>query len=398
MKFLKGFGLAILGFLLSLSLILFGFVLTLNQTALNPDFVVSEIDKLDASSLAEELISQETTQEELPPELKSTLVDTIDRVEPVVKEQAGVAVHSTYDYLLGERQSPNLADVLSNTFLNSDFIASLLDKVDIPALAKEIYTEQLTEEVPPEMEYLVDHLDDVMTELEPWIKEQATIAADPIFDYLLGESQSLNVVISLEPVMASLNNTLKEAFLASPPPEYSGLPQSELEQHFDEFFAEFTEMIPTTPEGEHQLVLDETLIGTEVPTQIADGLAKAEDGLEQARQYVGYFQVGYIALIAFILLLILGIVLIYRTVRGSTRQIGITFLVCGIVSFVAFLFAKSMASTQIAKADMPAYLQTWLPQLIKDFLTPLEMYGIGLMAGGVILIIVSFVYKRRQKA
>jgi hypothetical protein len=206
------------------------------------------------------------------------------------------------------------------------------------------------------------------------------------------------VVISLEPVIESLNNTLKEAFLASPPPEYSGLPPSELEQHFDEFFADFTDMIPTTSGGEHQLELDETLIGTEVPTQIADGLAKAEDGLEQARQYVGYFQLGYIALIAFILLLILGIVLIYRTVRGSTRQIGITFLACGIVSFVIFLIIKSMAGTQIAKADMPVYLQTWIPQLIKDFLMPLEIYGIGLMVGGVILTVVSFIYRRRQYA
>lgn len=57
-----------------------------------------------------------------------------------------------------------------------------------------------------------------------------------------------------------------------------------------------------------------------------------------------------------------------------------------------------MAGTQIAKADIPAYLQTWIPQLIKDTLTPLEMYGISLMVAGVILTIVSFVYKRRQNA
>ncbi len=397
MKFLKGFGLTILGLLLFLSLILFGFALTLNQTVLNPDFVVSEIDKLDYSVLAEELISQETTQEELSPELKSILVDTIDKVEPIVKEQLGVAVNSTYDYLLGKRQSPDLADTLSNTFLNSEFIASLLDEVDIPALAEEIYTDQLTEEIPAEMEYLVDYLDDVITELEPWIKEQATITADPLFDYLLGKSQSLNVVIPLEPAMESLHDTMEEAFWESLPPEYEGLPQSELEQLFDEFFAEFTEMIPSTPEGEHQLELDETLLGTDVKTQVTDALAEAEDGLEQARKYVGYFQLGYKVLIGFILLLILGIVLIYREVRGSTRQIGIISLTCGIVSFAGALITKSIASTQIAKADIPASLQTWLPELIKDALSPLEIYGIGLMAAGVILIIVSFVYKRRDE-
>jgi hypothetical protein len=397
MKFLKGFGLAILGFFLSLSLITFGFVLTINQTALNADFVVSEIDSFDSSLLVEEILVTEPTEEEFSQEFIATVVDTVDSLEVTVKEQVAVAVHLTYDYLLRKRESPDLADTLSNTFMNSEFVASLLDEVDIPTLAEEIYTEQIATEIPSEMEYLVDYLDDVIAELEPWLKEQAIAAADPFFAYLLGESQSLNVVIPLETAIETLHDAMEEAFWESPPPKYAGLTQSELQQHFDEFFAEFIEILPSTPEGEHQFELDETVVGADIPAQVADALAEAEDGLEQARQYVGYFQIGFKALIGFILLLILGIVLIYREVKGSTRQIGISSLVCGIFILAGFFIANSIASSQLAKQDIPSYLTEWLPQLIKNALTPLEIYGIGLMAAGAILIIVSFVYRRRKE-
>ncbi len=396
MKLLKISGLVILGLFLFLSLLVFGLALTINQAALNPDFVVSEINNLDYPLLVEDAMRPQPPEEGPSEELITTVVDTVDSIEVLLKEQVGIAVHSTYDYLLGQRQSPDLAGTLGDTFLNSEFVASLLDEVDIPALAQAIYNEQMTEEIPPEMEYLADHLDDVMTKLEPWIKEQAIATADPFFDYLLGESQSLDVVISLEPVMESLHDTLEEAFWESPPPEYEGLPPSVLQQYFDEFFEDFTEMIPSTPEGEHQLEIDETMLDTDIPTEIADGLAEAEDGLEEAREYIGHFQLGFKLLIAFILLLILGIVLIYREVRGSTRQLGPIFLACGILSLAGFFITKAVADTQIAQSDIPTCLQTWLPQLVDDTLAPLGIYSIVLLVLGVAMLVVSFVYKRHR--
>ncbi|MFC1974661.1 hypothetical protein ACFLVA_01450 [Chloroflexota bacterium] len=57
MKFLKGLALALLGFLLFLSLSIFGFAFQLNDTVLKPDFVVTELDKLDVSLLAKEVLN-----------------------------------------------------------------------------------------------------------------------------------------------------------------------------------------------------------------------------------------------------------------------------------------------------------------------------------------------------
>jgi len=294
MKFLKGFGLVILSLLLFLSLSVFGTVLTLNQTILNPDFVVSQVDRLDIPSLAEDILS-----EQVPPEAEE--------------------------------------------FMNEEF--------------------------------MVEVISDTITDLEPWLKEQARDGIYSIYDYLEGRSQSLSLTISMEPVKESLMDNLRQAVLESPPPELAGLPPAEIESYLDEVYQE----IPSTFEFT-EASLD--------PAVIAQ--------LEMVRQAIGYFRLGYYALIGLILLLILGIILINREVRGSTRSLGSIFLSCGILNFASVFIAKNIAGTQLARLDMPVYLQTWIPQLIKDALAPLEMYSIGLLAVGVVLLVVSFVYKPRE--
>ena len=398
MKFLKGLVLGLLSFFLFLSLSIFGLVFMLNQTLLNPGFITSELDNLDVSSLAGELISEQIPEGEFPEEFGTALVNTITKLEPLVKEQVSAATHSVYDYLLGKKESPELASTFRNTFGNPNFVASLVDELDISSLAGEFLSQQLTEEIPEGMEYLVvyldEYLDDVIVELEPWLKEELIAAADPILDYLLGESQSLNVVISLEPVMESLKDTLREVFLESPPPEFATLPPATLELIFDAFYPEFSKQIPLTFE------FDESLLGTEIPAQIAEALAEAEEALEQARLYVGYFQLGYKLLIGFILLLILGIILINRRVMNSTRELGIIFLTYGAFEYAGIFIAKHFAGTQLAQLPpIPSQLQAWLPQLLNDFLAPLQMFSLGLLIGGVVLIAISFVYDRlRQPA
>ncbi|HEY92846.1 MAG TPA: hypothetical protein G4O17_03770 [Dehalococcoidia bacterium] len=390
MKFLKVLALSLISSLLVLSLFAFGIALTLNYTLLNPDFIVSEVDKVDISSLVEEFISEEISEEELPEELRVVLVDTVTKLEPVVKERANATIYPIFDYLLGKSQSPDLALTLRNTFLNSEFVVSVLDELDVSSLAEELLTEEFIEEIPEEMEYLVEYMDDIVAELEPWAKEQVSIAADPVFDYLVGESQSLNVVISLEPVMESLEDTLREAFLESPPSDLSHLPQAELELYFDVYFQELTETMPSTFE------INESLLGTEVPAEIAEALAETEGALEQARQYIGYFQLGYKILIGFTLLLILGIVLINRQVKGATRGIGIPFLTCGALSYIGILIAKNIIRKLLMRLDIPAQFQPLLPQLLSDFLAPLQWFSLGLFISGIALIIVSFIYKPRQ--
>ena len=119
MQFLKGLAIALLSFLLFLSLSVFSLVFMLNQTILNPTFVTDQINKLDLLSLTEEMgiidqISRDMTQqfsqqfpqarELIPQILNKTMAD----LEPWIKEKANEITYATYDYMAGKSQSLSL--------------------------------------------------------------------------------------------------------------------------------------------------------------------------------------------------------------------------------------------------------------------------------------------------
>ncbi len=411
MNSLKSSAIGLLSSLLFLSLTVFGLVLTLNMTVLNADFVTSQLDKLDMSSLVEEAISQQGSEEELPEEFRTALVDAIPKVEPLVKEQVTAAIYPIYDYLLGESPDLDLADTLYDTILIPDLIVSLLDELDISALAEE-FLEELPdgEGVSQEEDYLLwaflEASDDIIAELEPWIKEQVSAAVYPVYDYLLGESQSLSLVISLEPAKESVRDALRPVFLESPPPEFADLPLAELEQEFNDSWDEFwnelwgniTQESPQFEFTGSSLSLETPAEIAELKTDITEALVEAEEALGEAREYIGYYQTGFGILIVFMLLLVGGIILIKREVRGASRILGITFLSYGILEFVGIFIARNLAQTQIAIVlpDIPSSLQTWLEQLVGSSSAPLQTFCIVLIVVGAALLAVSFIYRRNQ--
>ena len=296
MKFLKGLALFILGFLLSLSLIIFGPMLLINQTALNPDFVSTQVQGLNLPLLAEDI-----ARELIPP--------------------------------------------------GQEYMTDIAVRVGMNTVADE----------------------------EDWLKQQATIAIYTFYNYLEGESQHLSLEIPLDTFTETLRENLWQEVQADPPPELSYLPPEMLELEFNLFWDSFSEDIPST------LELDETMLDAEVMEQI-----------ELAKRIVGYVNTAFIVLIALGLVLILLIILVHHEVKGSTRHLGITFLACGIPSLAGFFIARFVAETQLVHTGLSAYLQTLILQVIRDALTPLMIYGIALMAVGLILLIVSFVYRREE--
>ena len=398
MRGLKIAGLIILSFILFISLIAFGLAFSLNRTALNPDFVTAEGGKLEIAPLAGEAMSQ-ALQVELSEEALGSLTETITTLEPLLKDELDTIVYSVYEYLHGERENPELTNLLRLTLLSSNFIVAVIDTMDGPQLAS-IFLQDFEEEIAQEFQlpeeafpHLAAGLEELLTDLEPWIKEQVEYAAGPTADYLAGEVESFSVTISLEPLIDGLREMLLGIFLDFPPDELEGLPPEELEQAFDAFWAEFTEEMLPTP-----FQIDETVIGKDAPLQIASFTSDAEAVLSQAREYVGYVRLAYILSIVVSALLIAGIVLIYRNVKGSTRTLGIVFLASGLVVLTVALIGKNIGGEQILQAMLsaPSQLQVWASQAMVDLLAPLQWLGVGFIAGGVGLLVVSFVYKPSQ--
>ena len=277
-----------------------------------------------------------------------------------------------------------LAFVANRTVLNPDFVVSSLDRLDVTSLSREL----LREQIPPEVtsivspQFIEELLDDVVTDLEPWIREQSGVAVYVGYDYLLGRSEELLAVIDLEPAKVILRDTLWQSFAESPPLGLDILSPAALESLFDEFYNGISRQMPST------LEINEGMINAISP--------EVMPLLEQARRYIGYLQIAYGVLIGATAALVAGIILLNRRVKGATLWLGIPCLICGISAYVSTFVIKRLAGLLMVQLSLPVQFQDWLPQFLTDSLVSLEVYGIVLMAVGAALLIVSVVYRRRQ--
>jgi hypothetical protein len=304
--------------------------------------------------------------------------------------QAKKAISRVYDYILGREQSLDLAGVLKETLLNKQFAVSVIEKAEVMELIRESLREELVEILPVGQQQLVPYIDEVMPRLDPWLKDQIDVVTNPVIDYLLGENTRLRVTISLDPMKSTLKAGLRDAFVRLPPPELAGASGDELDSIYNQYYEQFAAQIPSTT------VIDEASLGMGSGDSFAQVITDAESALAEAKTAVGYFRTGYVLTLVFIGLLILGIILIWREVKGATRDLGIVLLIYGALEYGGVLVAKYFIRKALMLADLPSGLQSWLPGLVADVLRPVEILSLSLAVGGVALIVVSVVYRRRS--
>ena len=412
MNWLKHIAVGLLSLLLFLSLSTLGLVFTVNNTVLSADFVASQLNNLDMLSLADEVdealireIAEEITiVAQMPEKAKDQEIkalvertqDALAKFEPQIEEEISNAIHTIYDYLLGESPNLDLKDTLYNTVLSTDLTVSIVKKVDLYFLVEYFVIQEVTEEISGGMTFLTEYVEDVVIKLEPWIRSEMDDIIAPITDYILGKSQSLDIVISIEKLKESpdLYDALWEALRKSPPTELAdlGLNESELQQIFDLFYEDFVRLIPSTFE------INENLLGPGMSAQITQALADADKALEneQIRNYIGYPQTAFTISIIILLLSLAGIILINRRVRGVSRWLGSTFLACGVFELVSVFIIKNQLQMQIAAVDMPSPIRIWLEQLAGNSVAPLQTFSIVLIVLGAGFQIFSFIYRQNQ--
>jgi len=379
-------------------------VQVLGDTFLNEDFVADLLAAVDIPAVVEVSIDTDAMDEELV----ASIIDTLSEIEPELKEQVAAASGPVFDYVLAETDSIDLKQTLRDTLLSTDFAISLIDNLDISSLVSEFLEDNINDIIPVDLGFITDELDDTIAAIEPILKQALIDNSDDILDYLLGETSSLSVVISLEPVRDDLEDALRQTVVDNLPPGWEGLPQAEIDQRINDFVTDAIDMIPATFE------FDEELFGSELPEQVADGLTEAEDALtdirisiqdqlsdvedtlEDIRGYLGWGITGYWILMAVIVVLILAIIAIYRQVKGASLHLGIMFLVFGIIECVVVFVGRGIASRLItaAEMDIPAAIQHLPDRLITDVTSPLAALSIGLIVLGAILIAAAILYPR----
>ncbi|MBI4286085.1 MAG: hypothetical protein HY670_09365 [Chloroflexi bacterium] len=395
----------------------------LSDTVASNDFLVALVNDLEIATLAKGFIASMGTQPQggMPKEVTDALSTTITKLELQLKKQLATLVPPVNNYLWGKTQELHLVVLLGDTVLTRDFVTAVVNELDMKALARGFVNQQVTGFIPKEFAFATAYVDDVAVALEPWLKQQATAVAGPVLDYLAGKSQTLNVTISIEPAIAIAKPVIKQRFMTAPPPEFALLPRELLDQQFEQAFRLFAQAVPQTMAINESALSSFRTSLSQVDTQVARvrtdlnrslanaeaqmkeartelnlALSDAEKQLAEVKRYVGYFQMGYTLLIIFMLLLIAGIVLIHRQVRGATRTLGTTFASYGVLEFGGVMVGKSLAAAQLPQlTDVPASLQTWLAQFLNSFTAPFQGFTLGVLILGIALLVVSFVYKPR---
>ncbi|XUX00596.1 MAG: hypothetical protein TUN42_01045 [Dehalogenimonas sp.] len=133
--------------------------------------------------------------------------------------------------------------------------------------------------------------------LDPWIKSTPRQIVPHIHNYLLGQTQTLNVSISLEQPAVVLYSTFLDAFNRSPLPQLSGLSAAQKQAAFNNFF--FVEVIPSLPAV---IDVDPSFFGG-APQEINRGLADLRTGLGDARTFVAGYRLVFYGLVVLIVLL-----------------------------------------------------------------------------------------------
>jgi len=375
--------------------------LVMSETFFNASFVEDVLDKVDLADIAESAIT-----EDLPPEFADAVTSTIAKHEAGLKTRVAAASGPIFSYVLGNSSSVDLAEILRDDVLDSEFITILLDEVDSSFLSAESLGDLIGESIPEDTAIPIETLDDAIAALEPAIKEAMQTAADPIVDYLLGQGPGFTMVISLEPAMDDLESALRKAYLDFPPAGWDMMSQSERDRLLNEFLDLALSVVPSSFE------IDESMFGDEIPRQIrsaladaegtlaelrgdiAEGISTAEDALAEARQYISYFLNGYMILLAVIGVSVLAIIGLHLRVKGAGLHLGITAVVCGAIQFAAVLVGKNYATSELAELEVPQAVQGLPELLINDFTAPLQTLSLGLLIGGVVLIVFAVLYPR----
>ena len=264
---------------------------------------------------------------------------------------------------------------LENTLLNPAFIISEMEKVDAYSIIADEISLQLKAQLPTEVPYVEEIIDETITELEPWLREQVNLVIYDGFSYLKRE-QELHIIIPLEEVSERIKENVNDIVLVSLPPELEGIPQEMVQFFLSQVFIEIDNQIPK------QIEINETLLGTELTAQ-----------LHQAQQVVGYIEIGDIILISLVILLILLIALLrWWRLKSIALYSGVPFIVAGTSTLIATLFARSLI-TRVVPAELPREITSFLPVLVEDLISPLRTYSLIILSIGIVLLVLSIILK-----
>jgi hypothetical protein len=281
--------------------------------------------------------------------------------------------------LFGTVSALGFAFMLNQTFMDPNFIAGEVDKMDIAAIASSFIQipdsgNDVNTFIPTAT--MNSDITSSIKNAEPGLKSELRTALFNVYDYFLGRSYSLNISISLDSFKNNLKTSLKASLLKSPPSQingipYSSIPKATVETTFNSYFDEIARNIPSS------LSLNSSAF--------------------DVKRGISYYQFWWLT-IPLILVLAVAIILLENNLRISLRNLGINLFIFGALGIAGDFLLKYFTGPSIVLPGLPAALQVWLGQFLDDVFAPLNTFSIAVAVIGVALFVSSFFIPKKEEA
>jgi hypothetical protein len=394
MKILRAIANILLSVLLFICLTAMGAAVTASATALNPHFITSQVDKLDMAGIFNEKAVpelQKTGELAQHPEVIASLQSAVEKSSPALKSAVDKAVSDVYAYLI-HGQALDLKTTLRSSLMDPALAASIIDQVDFSPYISQVLVDNL-----PNLNIggialdPTPYLPAADAVIQPYFKAQVALLLPRIYDYILGDSRTLDLSVPVGPVLDDIHSTLKTAVLASPPADFAGLPPDLLSLGFDIAWQITLPQVPASVD-----IISET--GISLPTAITSQLDDAQRILKDVRQGVIYYQEAFWGLVALTLFFMALIAVVNFNLKRAYLVLGITFAAYGTLEAGGLIVARALIHSRLTSfSDVPISMRPWLIQLVDTATNPLLIFAVCFAAAGIILITVSALYRRRTK-
>jgi hypothetical protein len=261
----------------------------------------------------------------------------------------------------------SVAFLLDHTVLNREFALAELERSNAVGIVREVLMERLPEDARPYSPAIASSID----ELRPWFLQEARNGINTGYDFLLGQSESLQFTIETEPLRESLSRHLSEHIRANPPAEFHDLSPADQARALADLDQEIKANLRFKPV--YRFDLDS------IP-------ADARTKLLRVREALGHFRFYDNLAIALAIVCALGLVLL----RRSSAGVGFVLLFFGAGEFGACLLAQKIVSSIPPNPEIPRELLAYLPQFVAHLMEPLRLFGICAGAAGLLLIFIAF--------
>ena len=263
------------------------------------------------------------------------------------------------------------AITLWQTLLNPGFLAGELERFDTyPLIA-----DQLKAELPPEAAFLEPVIETAAADLSDWTDRQVAEVARAATAYLKGEQQFRALISLAEPkayLVANLGRLLDEL----PPGTLPPIPPAQMDVFVQMVSGQISAMMPDT------LLIDEGYLDAETMSMLQTG-----------REYTGLLVTAMWVAGVVALVMLLTILLVWRgRPRPVSRYVGIPLALAGATCLALAFTIPPLITGEIA-GQVPAEVVPMVSGIVSDVAQPLFIYSGVVLAVGLVLVVLSFVFR-----